>query len=119
MLMRKVVKPWGYEIIFAETAGYVGKVLHIAKGQRLSRQYHEVKEETLYVMAGKILLETGPAGAVEQRAVGPGEAFHIPPGTIHRFSSIEDTDLVEVSTPHLMDVVRLDDDYGREGTNVP
>jgi len=117
--VRRVDKPWGWELIFAETASYVGKVLHVARGKRLSRQYHRVKEETLYVVEGCILLETGPAGSETSTRVGKGEAFHVPPGTIHRFTAIEETDLVEVSTPHLADVVRLEDDFGREGTSAP
>ena len=118
--MRRVEKPWGYEIIWAETDSYVGKVLHVDKGNRLSLQYHEIKEETLFVFKGKILFDTGAdKDNLKQTEVGEGEAFHIPPKTIHRFTSLEDTDLFEVSTNHLMDVVRLEDDYGREGTHKP
>jgi len=115
--MRRVDKPWGHEIIWAETERYVGKLLHINAGHRLSRQYHEVKDETLYVQSGIMVLEIGPADAVETRKVGPGEAFHVTPRTIHRMIAETDVDVMEVSTPELHDVVRLEDVYGREGTS--
>jgi quercetin dioxygenase-like cupin family protein len=113
---RRVDKPWGHELIFAHTDRYVGNLLHIEAGHSLSRQYHEVKEETLYVLRGAITLEIGAGEALESLEVGPGEAFHLRPGTIHRFTASETTDLLEVSTPELDDVVRLEDAYGREGT---
>ncbi len=115
--MRRVDKPWGYEIIWAETERYVGKHLHITAGHRLSRQYHEVKEETLYVTGGTMILELGPVDALSTRRVGPGDSFHIAPGTIHRMIAETDVDVMEVSTPELLDVVRLEDAYGREGTS--
>ena len=114
---RRVEKPWVHELIFAHTDRYVGKLLHIEAGHSLSRQYHEVKEETLYVLSGCITLEIGAGDALESSRLGPGEAFHLPPGTIHRFKAEETTDLLEVSTPELDDVVRLEDAYGREGTS--
>jgi mannose-6-phosphate isomerase len=117
--MRRVDKPWGYELIWAETSRYVGKVIHITAGQRLSRQYHEVKEETLFVQTGTMVLEIGPAEAVETKRLGPGEVFHVTPRTIHRMIAETDVDVIEVSTPELMDVVRLEDAYGREGTSKP
>lgn len=117
--MRRVDKPWGYEIIWAETARYVGKVLHIRAGHRLSRQYHRVKEETLMVQDGEMDLEIGPAGAVEVRRMKKGDVFHVSPGTIHRMTAVTDIDVLEVSTPELDDVVRLEDVYGREGTSAP
>ena len=118
-LPRRVEKPWGHELIFAHTAKYVGKILHIEKGHRLSRQYHVRKDESLTVLAGVLGLELGAPPDVERRLVRSGEAFHVPPGTVHRFVAVESCDLVEVSTPELDDVVRLEDEYGRSGTSEP
>ncbi len=115
--MRRVDKPWGHELIWAETARYVGKILHIRAGHRLSRQYHRVKEETLLVQSGEMDLEIGAAGAVETRRMRAGDVFHVAPGTIHRMIGVTDVDVLEVSTPELDDVVRLDDAYGRQGTS--
>ena len=117
--MRRVDKPWGHELIWAETARYVGKVLHITAGQRLSRQYHRVKDETLLVQSGEMDLEIGPTENLETRRLHAGDSFHCAPGTIHRMVAITDVDLVEVSTPELDDVVRIEDAYGRTGTNEP
>jgi mannose-6-phosphate isomerase len=117
--MRHVDKPWGHELVWAETARYVGKILHIRAGHRLSRQYHRVKEETLMVQTGEMDLEIGAAGAVETQRMGPGAIFHVLPGTIHRMIAVTDVDVLEVSTPELDDVVRLEDVYGREGTDAP
>ncbi len=114
--MRRIEKPWGYELVWAETDRYVGKVLHIRAGQRLSRQYHRVKDETLMVQAGEMDLEVGPAGSAETRRMKPGDVFHVIPGTIHRMIGVTDVDVIEVSTPEIDDVVRLEDVYGREGT---
>lgn len=118
-LMRRVEKPWGHEIIWAETPRYVGKLLHIRAGERLSRQYHRVKEETLFVQEGEMLLEIGPSDAVTERRMVKGDVFHVTPGTIHRMIAVADVDIIEVSTPELDDVVRLEDSYGREGTSAP
>lgn len=118
-LMRRVEKPWGHEIIWAETPRYVGKLLHIRAGERLSRQYHRVKEETLFVQEGEMLLEIGPSDAVTERRMVKGDVFHVTPGTIHRMIAVSDVDIIEVSTPELDDVVRLEDSYGREGTSAP
>jgi mannose-6-phosphate isomerase len=115
--MRRVDKPWGFEIIWAETSRYVGKVLHIHAGHRLSRQYHKVKDETLLVQSGEMDLELGPADQVEIRRMKKGDVFHVVPGTIHRMTAVTDVEVVEVSTPELDDVVRLEDVYGREGTS--
>lgn len=117
--MRRVDKPWGFEIIWAETARYVGKVLHIHAGHRLSRQYHKVKEETLMVQGGEMDLEIGPADGAQIRRMKKGDVFHVLPGTIHRMIAVTDVDVLEVSTPELDDVVRLEDVYGREGTSKP
>jgi len=117
--MRRVDKPWGHELVWAETARYVGKILHIRAGHRLSRQYHRVKDETLFVQTGEMDLELGPADASEMRRMKPGDVFHVVPGTIHRMIAVTDVDVLEVSTPELDDVVRLEDVYGREGTSEP
>ncbi|MGH8911745.1 MAG: cupin domain-containing protein [Acidimicrobiia bacterium] len=117
---RQVPKPWGSELIWAETEDYVGKVIRITGGQRLSLQLHNEKDESILVVSGTLRLHTGPdADNVTSRLLEQGESAHIPPGLVHRFEAVTDTELVEVSTPQLMDVVRLDDDYGREGTNAP
>jgi quercetin dioxygenase-like cupin family protein len=114
---RRVEKPWGHEIIWAHTPKYVGKILHITAGHRLSRQYHRVKEETLRVLVGAMDLEVGDGEARATLRMNPGDTFHVVPGTIHRMIAVEDTDVLEVSTPELDDVVRLEDSYGREGTS--
>lgn len=117
---RRVEKPWGSEEIFAETASYVGKILFIRRGEALSLQYHEVKEETLRVLEGEMELVMGKdVDELESRTVGPDTVFHVPPGTLHRMVAITDCRLLEVSTNHLDDVVRLEDRYGRQGTNAP
>lgn len=114
---RRVEKPWGWEIIWAHTPKYVGKILHIKRGHRLSRQYHQVKEETLRVLGGAMTLEVGPAESITALTMRAGDTFHVTPHTIHRMIAIEDTDVLEVSTSELDDVVRLEDSYGREGTS--
>jgi mannose-6-phosphate isomerase len=121
-LPRRVDKPWGYEIWWARTERYVGKLLHVRKGESLSLQYHNVKDETILIQSGELLFETGPkekAGELEKKVLKPGDTFHITPGTLHRMTGIEDTDILEVSTPELDDVVRLEDRYGRAGTSTP
>ena len=115
--MRRVDKPWGHEVIWAQTERYVGKILHICAGARLSRQYHRVKDETLLVQQGEMDLELGDGEALRTQRMGPGDSIHIAPGTVHRMVAVTDVDVVEVSTPELDDVVRLLDDYGREGTS--
>lgn len=117
---RMIEKPWGHEEIFAETGDYVGKILVIRAGQALSLQYHQVKEETLRVLDGEMDMVTGPdVGALEALRMGPGAVFHVKPGELHRMVAITDCRLLEVSTNHLDDVVRLEDRYGRTGTNAP
>jgi len=119
-LPRRVAKPWGHELIWATTDRYVGKILVIETGRRLSFQYHEVKDEWIHVLAGRLRLTLEDAtGAVVERELGPGEGAHVPPLRRHRYEAIERAELVEVSTPELMDVVRLEDDFGREGTTRP
>jgi mannose-6-phosphate isomerase-like protein (cupin superfamily) len=117
--IKRVPKPWGYELIFAKTDRYVGKILHINRGESLSLQYHEIKEETLFVVAGELKLTIEVDGDRRDLNLRAGEAFHIVPRMIHRMEAIEDTDVAEVSTPELDDVVRLEDRYGRSGTNAP
>lgn len=112
--MRIIQKPWGFEEIWAETPKYVGKYLHIHAGHRLSRQYHDVKEETIRVVSGKLLLELGTSENLFQKTLFTGDVYHVAPKTVHRFCATdEDVVLVEVSTPELDDVVRLVDDYSR------
>jgi mannose-6-phosphate isomerase-like protein (cupin superfamily) len=117
---RLIDKPWGHEEIFAETNDYVGKILVIREGQALSLQYHEVKEETLRVLDGELEMVTGPdVDNLQALKMGPGVVFHVSPGEIHRMVAVTDCRLLEVSTNHLDDVVRLEDRYGRTGTNAP
>ena len=116
----RVDKPWGHELIWAHTDRYVGKRLVIETGKRLSLQRHEVKDESILVVEGRLRLYLeDDDGIVRDHELGPGEFRHIPTGRIHRFESIERCELIEVSTPELDDVIRLEDDYGREGTNAP
>ena len=114
MSVERVDKPWGYELRFARTDRYAGKVLFIRAGSQLSLQYHDVKDEAFYVHSGTLELVIGRDQAVE--TLQAGEARRIAPGTVHRFRAVTDTLLFEVSTPELEDVVRLEDDYGRSGT---
>lgn len=111
---RRVDKPWGYELIWAETDLYVGKILHVNAGEALSVQMHEMKDETLHLLTGEIRLETGESpDALQDVCLGAGESFRVRPGTIHRIVAISDADVLEASTPHLDDVVRFQDRYGR------
>lgn len=110
-----VKKPWGYEKIFARSEKYVGKVLHIDAGESLSLQYHERKDETIHVLAGKLVLEVDEGSMLVKKVLGEGEGYRILPGARHRMSAEEPTDILEVSTPELDDVVRLEDRYGRIG----
>jgi mannose-6-phosphate isomerase len=119
-LPRRVEKPWGHEIIWAHAQQYVGKLIVIETGKRLSFQYHEAKDEWIYVLSGRLLLTLeNEAGMVEDRELGPGEGAHVAVLRKHRYTAIETCTLIEVSTPELDDVVRLSDDFGREGTNAP
>ncbi|MDP9033455.1 MAG: cupin domain-containing protein [Myxococcota bacterium] len=115
--MRRVTKPWGYEIVWAETERYVGKILHINAGQKLSRQYHVKKDETFLVHAGEMQLEIGQDAELKTLTMCVGDTFHCPPRTVHRMVAVTDVDVVEVSTPELDDVVRIEDAYGRAGTS--
>lgn len=118
---RRVEKPWGWELIWADTELYVGKVLFVAAGHSLSLQFHNLKDESWFVQSGRAEIELGePGGAfLNKEIVGSGACFRYPPGTVHRITALEDTTVIEVSTPHLDDVVRLEDAYGRAGTTAP
>jgi quercetin dioxygenase-like cupin family protein len=111
---RRVEKPWGYELIWADTSDYVGKLLHIQAGEALSLQYHEVKDETIYLLSGQMRFSAGSSESdLEDIDLRAGESFHVSTGTVHRMVAITDCDVLEASTPHLDDVVRLEDRYGR------
>jgi mannose-6-phosphate isomerase len=112
----RVEKPWGYEHIYAVTPEYCGKLLFVRAGEALSLQLHRLKDETIHVHSGSARFEIGEsAEELESAVVAPGDSFHIRPGVVHRVLALEDTLLLEVSTPHLDDVVRLEDRYGRNG----
>ncbi|MER3408543.1 MAG: cupin [Thermoleophilia bacterium] len=112
---RRVDKPWGFELIWALSDQYCGKLLFVRAGEALSLQFHRVKDESWYVHQGRAQLELGLAegAACQAQEIGPGDCFRFPPGTLHRLRALEDTLIVEVSTPHLDDVVRVEDEYGR------
>jgi mannose-6-phosphate isomerase-like protein (cupin superfamily) len=117
---RHVVKPWGYEHIWAENDRYAGKLIAIEAGKRLSLQYHERKLESLYVLSGLLRLHIEDAnGEMQHVDLGPGDNAHVPVHRRHRFEALERVELIEVSTADLDDVVRLEDDFGREGTSAP
>ena len=115
----KVEKPWGHELIWSRTDRYAGKILFVKAGESLSLQFHKVKDEAWYVLSGRAELELGAPGerVLNREIVAAGAAFHFPPGTVHRLTAVEDTKILEVSTPQLEDVVRLEDRYGRKGTS--
>ena len=117
--VERVEKPWGYELIWALTEVYCGKVLFVKAGHSLSLQFHREKDESWLVQSGRAKLELGRVGqsVLAEEVIGPGAAFHYEPGTVHRVTAVEDTTILEVSTPQLGDVVRLEDSYGREGTS--
>jgi len=115
-----VDKPWGHELRWAITDRYLGKVLHVRGGQALSLQYHVQKDESIYVLSGLLdLVLESPAGELETHRLTPGMSARVHPGRRHRFVAVEDTDLLEVSSPEVDDIVRLEDRYGREGTSAP
>ena len=116
--IERVDKPWGYELIWAHTPQYVGKILFVKKGHSLSLQYHQKKEETMYFQSGSCQVETGSEEKhLENFNFEAGESFHIKPGTLHRITALTDCLIFEVSTPHLTDVVRIKDNYGRSTQN--
>jgi mannose-6-phosphate isomerase len=110
----RVEKPWGHEVWWAQTDAYAGKLLHVTAGHRLSLQYHRQKDESSYVLSGRLRLSRGDSAEdLREEEVGPGFAWRVRPGTVHTIEAIEDSVVLEVSTPHLDDVVRLEDRYGR------
>jgi mannose-6-phosphate isomerase-like protein (cupin superfamily) len=119
--VRKVEKPWGHELIWALTDDYCGKVLVVRAGHSLSLQFHREKDESWYVESGRAKLELGSAGdaVLTEEVIGAGASFRFRPGTVHRVTALEDTTILEVSTPQIEDVVRLEDAYGRQGTSEP
>jgi mannose-6-phosphate isomerase len=118
---KRVDKPWGYELIWALTDAYCGKILFVRAGESLSLQFHREKDESWYVHSGRVELQVGAAGdaVLQTEVLAPGAALRLRPGTVHRLKALEDTSVLEVSTPQLEDVVRLEDSYGREGTAKP
>ena len=118
---RKVEKPWGWELIWALTEHYCGKLLFVRRGESLSLQYHELKDESWYVQDGRAELELSTVGSDNREVLvmGSGDCFRLRPRTVHRVRALEDTFVLEVSTPQIDDVVRLEDAYGREGTSEP
>jgi mannose-6-phosphate isomerase-like protein (cupin superfamily) len=113
-LPTRTEKPWGHELLWAHTSRYAGKILHIEAGGRLSLQYHERKEESLYLLSGRMRLELELAdGSWFDGEVAPGTCIHVATGRRHRMTALETCDVLEVSTPNLDDVVRVQDDYGR------
>jgi mannose-6-phosphate isomerase len=119
--VKHVPKPWGHETIWAHTDQYVGKILHIKAGHALSVQYHNVKDETVHLLAGELIywVRLGDGEDLQDMKLRAGESFRITPGTVHYMQAVTDCDVLEASTPHLDDVVRLQDRYGREGTSTP
>ena len=118
---RRVEKPWGWELIWAHSESYAGKVLFVRAGHSLSLQFHNEKDESWYVQSGSAEVQLGDAGeaVLSTEIVRPGACFRFRPGTVHRVRALEDTTILEASTPQLDDVVRLEDDYGRSGTSEP
>jgi mannose-6-phosphate isomerase-like protein (cupin superfamily) len=109
----RIDKPWGYELIWARTDRYVGKILHVKAGHVLSLQYHNMKDETMHVLSGELILRTQPGDTLVSRPFKAGESVHIPPALIHQIEAVVDTDVLEASTAELDDLVRLSDRYGR------
>ncbi len=116
-MTERVEKPWGYELIWAHTDRYVGKLLHVNAGHKLSLQFHRQKDETIHLWSGRMLLVIDEGQGLVEREMKPGESCHIVPGTKHRMIAVTDCDILEASTPELDDVVRLEDSYGRQGTS--
>jgi mannose-6-phosphate isomerase len=114
---KKIEKPWGHELVWAHAEAYAGKILFVREGHSLSLQFHREKDESWYVHSGRAELQVGAAGdaVLSTEVVGPGACFRFPPGTVHRVTALADTTILEVSTPQLDDVVRLEDRYGRAG----
>ena len=117
--VRRVEKPWGHEIIWAHSEHYVGKVLHIRAGHALSVQFHHQKDETIHLLRGEMIYRVKVGEALKDVTLRAGQSFRNTPGTVHQMEAVTDCDVLEASTPHLDDVVRLSDRYGREGTSTP
>lgn len=117
--VKTVPKPWGHETIWAKTDQYVGKILHIKAGEALSVQYHKIKDETVYLLSGQLIYRVWENDQPKIVDLQVGQAFRITPGTVHQMEAVTDCDVLEVSTSHLDDVVRLTDRYGREGSSAP
>jgi len=116
----RIDKPWGYELIWASTDEYVGKILHVELGEALSLQFHEMKIETMHVLSGRVRLDVGDSvDDLDPVVLEPGEGYHLPAGRIHRLEALETADVLEASTPHLDDLVRLEDRYGRISDSQP
>jgi len=111
---KRVEKPWGYELWWAQTDRYVGKLLHVKAGAQLSLQYHVKKDETIHVWSGEMVLVLKEGDALVDRPMRPGDSYRVRPGTVHRMRAVTDVDVLEVSTPEVEDVVRVQDDYGRK-----
>jgi mannose-6-phosphate isomerase len=119
-LPHKVDKPWGYELWWALTDAYAGKILHVVGGHRLSLQFHETKDESAYLLSGRLRLSKGNSeDELETVELAAGAIWRNAPGEVHTIEALEDCEILEVSTPELDDVVRLTDVYGREGTSAP
>lgn len=119
-LPHKVDKPWGYELWWALTDSYAGKILHVERGHRLSLQFHERKDESAYLMSGRLLLIKGPSeNELTTTELVPGDVWRNEPGEVHTIEAVEDSDVLEASTADLDDVIRISDNYGREGTSAP
>ena len=117
--VRRVEKPWGHEIIWAHSEQYVGKVLHIRAGHALSVQFHHQKDETIHLLRGEMIYRVKDGAVLTDVTLRAGQSFRNTPGTVHQMEAVTDCDVLEASTPHLDDVVRLSDRYGREGTSAP
>ena len=117
--VRRVEKPWGHEIIWAHSEHYVGKVLHIKAGHALSVQFHHQKDETIHLLRGEMIYRVKVGAVLTDVTLRAGQSFRNTPGTVHQMEAVTDCDVLEASTPHLDDVVRLSDRYGREGTSAP
>ena len=120
-MSRRIEKPWGHELLWSETDHYTGKIIHIDAGKRLSLQYHDEKNESVLVLSGTLLLHLGQGDDASVVVLQPGESTDIPAPQVHRFAASDDgaVEIIEVSTPQVDDVVRIDDDYNREGTTAP
>ncbi|MDT8369414.1 MAG: cupin domain-containing protein [Longimicrobiales bacterium] len=112
---RRVEKPWGWELHWADTELYLGKILHVNAGEALSLQYHEEKDETFYLLAGEVTLVVGPdADTLEEITMRANDACRVRPGVVHRMVAVTECEILEASTPHPDDIVRLEDRYGRD-----